>query len=94
MPPTTTGRAPRDWMSTIAARAKWAKRCALKIFVGVNYVNKVVGYAFSIGEGWLGGADVEVAVDLAGVGGDHLDGGVIGELKGKGGFCRWRWGRR
>ena len=55
--------------------------------VRVNYVNQVVGCAFSFGECWLGGADVEAAVDLAGVGGDDFDGGVVGELKGETGFA-------
>ena len=73
-------------------------------FVWVNYVNKVVGYAFSIGDGWFGRADVEAAVDLAGVGGDDFDGGVVGELEGKAGLAGgggagddeegWAWGFR
>lgn len=55
--------------------------------VWVNYVNKVVGCAFSLGECWFGGADVETAVDLAGVGGDEFDGGVLGQLQGKAGLA-------
>ena len=55
--------------------------------VRVNYVNQMVGCAFSFGECWLGGADVEAAVDLAGVGGDDFDGGVLGQVQGEAGFA-------
>ena len=55
--------------------------------VWVNYVNQMVGCAFSFGECWLGGADVEAAVDLAGVGGDDFDRRVFGQLKCKAGFA-------
>ena len=33
------------------------------------------------------GGDVEAAIDLAGVGGDDFDGGVVGEFKGKAGLA-------
>ena len=55
--------------------------------VGVNYVNQMVGCAFSFGECWFGGADIEAAVDLAGVGGDDFDGGVLGQVQGEAGLA-------
>ena len=43
-----------------------------EILVGVNNVDKMVRDRFPLGYGWLTGADIHIAVDLAAIGADYL----------------------
>jgi chorismate dehydratase len=51
---------------------------------GIDEVDEVVADAALLGGGGFGGADVEAAVDLEGVGGDDLAGGAGAGLEGEG----------
>ena len=56
----------------------------------VRHVQHVVGDPPHLRRGGLGGADVHAAVDLHGVGGDHLAPGEKGQLHAQGRFARGR----
>ena len=60
----------------------------------LEHIELVVRYAASLGERHLGRADVHAAVELAGVGADHLATQGLGEVEARGRTCRSPWARR
>ena len=74
VPPTTTGRRPRRWMSAIAAARVAPEARRLIAVVGIDDVDEVMRHRRALGGCRLAGGDVHEAVDLAGVGADDLEG--------------------